>query len=285
MFAVGRRLALSPSLSPLDFITVQDASCSRTRLHALWATFHLDHYKKNQTQTSRKKHTNNTNAYLMLPTPSQPHPRPPLCFLGHFWRRAGGMCVIARCLNKLMWARRWCSRIKQHREGCISLTLSSALRTRPYCVQPREVEGICGRVVRNPTRDIPEDHSLLVSPSTSMAWVAHLRSCSQQSRDVRYGPSTTLTLRGVAARFRSLSECQAEKNYFRNVNYRGLRLTPPACLSYATDNGNPRGKWLWHKLFVETSVTDIAAELDRVDGYFPNTSSLCILHSFVGNAA
>lgn len=60
---------------------------------------------------------------------------------------------------------------------------------------------------------------------------------------------------------------------------------PPARLSYAIDNGISRGKWLWHKLFLETLVTDIAAELDRVDGYFPNCSSLCVLHSFVGNAA
>ena len=56
-------------------------------------------------------------------------------------------------------------------------------------------------------------------------------------------------------------------------------------MSYATDNGISRGKLLWHKLFAETPVTDTAAELDGVDGYFPNSSSLCILHSFVGNAA
>lgn len=39
MFSVGRRLALSLPLSPVDFNSVQYASSSRTRLHALWAYF------------------------------------------------------------------------------------------------------------------------------------------------------------------------------------------------------------------------------------------------------
>lgn len=40
---------------------------------------------------------------------------------------------------------------------------------------------------------------------------------------------------------------------------------------------------MWHKLFLETSVTGIAAGLDRVDGYFPKNS--CLLHPVVGKAA
>lgn len=120
---------------------------------------------------------------------------------------------------------------------------------------------MCDGIVRNPAAryswgSLSVRGFLFFFPSsTSMAWVAHLHSCLQPRRDVRYGPSTALTLHGVAAWFRSLSECQQDQKkttfemWIIDTGYSSHRLACPMRSTTGFQEENDCGiNYFWRRL-------------------------------------